>query len=196
MSNSKSTGKRKRLLIGLCGSLIAYGALVGSMQRASLAGDELYRFSGRRQLQEQKQNQQQAGQADPEIQLWQQDQGQSSGTKQQPGTAAGPGQSILNDKGGPPGTDQLPQGTQTPLPGGGPKMGVGPVGPGGTSRTTADPNEGPNRYVNRPPSWENLNEIDGGRNRNEPGAGNTSTATGYNIFGTTAVPFAMGPGNG
>jgi type II secretory pathway pseudopilin PulG len=188
--------RRKRVLAGgLLGSVAACAALLGSLQQVSFAGDELYRFSGRKQLQEQQQNQQQAGQAGPEVQLWQQDQRLPANpppTSQQAGTA---GQSILNDKGGPPGTDQLPEGTKTPLPGGGPKMGAGPVGPGGTSRATTDPNEGPNRYMGRPPSWENLNETDAGRNRNEPGAGNTSSATGSNIFGTSPVPFAMGAGN-
>jgi hypothetical protein len=184
--------KRNPLLIGLLGSFVAYAALIGSLQRASLAGDELYRFSGRKQLQEQ--SQQQAGQTDPQVQLWQQDQNQSQASPhQQAGTA---GQSVLNDKGGPPGTNQLPVGTQTPLPGGGPKMGVGPVGPGGTSRATTDSNAGPNRYINRPPSWENLTETDAGRNRNEPGSGNTSVANGSNIFGTSPVPFVMGPGSG
>lgn len=194
MSRFQGAWKKRSILAGLLGSVLAYSALFGSLQRASLAGDELYRFSGRKQLKEQ-QAQQQAGQADPEIQLWQQDQNSPQGppsTNQQAGSA---GTSILNDKGGPPGSDQLPEGTKTPLPGGGPKMGVGPVGPGGTSQTTTDPNEGPNRYAGRPPSWENLNETDSGRNRNEPGAGNTSSATGYNIFGTTPVPFALGSGN-
>jgi hypothetical protein len=102
---------------------------------------------------------------------------------------------MLNEKGGPPGSNRPPPGTKAPLPGGGPKMGVGPVGPGGTSQTTADPNEGPNRYAGRPPSWENLNEIDAGRNRNAPGEGNTSVASGSNIFGTTTVPYPVGPSN-
>ncbi|MFL5812805.1 MAG: hypothetical protein ACJ763_04455 [Bdellovibrionia bacterium] len=194
MSRLHGAWKKRSLMAGVLGSALACSALFGSLQRASLAGDELYRFSGRQELKEQQAQQQQAGQADPQVQLWQQDQKSSQGapTNQQAGSA---GTSILNDKGGPPGNDQLPAGTRTPLPGGGPKMGVGPVGPGGTSQTTTDPNEGPNRYMGRPPSWENLNEIDAGRNRNEPGAGNTSSATGYNIFGTTPVPFALGAGN-
>jgi hypothetical protein len=187
--------KKRSLLAGALGGVLAYSALFGSLQRASLAGDELYRFSGRKELKDQQAQQQQAGQVDPQVQLWQQDQKSGQGappTNQQAGSA---GTSILNDKGGPPGSDQLPAGTNTPLPGGGPKLGVGPVGPGGVSQTTTDPNEGPNRYMGRPPSWENLNETDAGRNRNEPGAGNTSSATGYNIFGTSPAPFALGAGN-
>ncbi len=188
MSKLKATWKKRSFSV-----LATCVALLSPFSPMSLAGDELYRFSGQKELKEQRQSQQQAGQTSPQVQLWQQDQeipSGSSSTHQQAGTA---GTSMLNDKGGTPGTDQLPVGTETPLPGGGPKLGVGPVGPGGTSRTTADPNEGPNRYINRPPSWENLNETDAGRNRNEPGSGNTSSATGYNIFGTSPVPFAVGP---
>jgi hypothetical protein len=182
--------KKKRAFLAITlGGIGLSSALLGAPQQTSFAGDELYRFSGRKQIEDQ--NQQQTAQSSPQIQLRQEDTGPlPPPTQQQAGTA---GTSILNSKGGPPGTDQLPEGTETPLPGGGPKMGVGPVGPGGTSRTTSTPNEGPNRYAGRAPSWENLNETDAGRNRNEPGAGNTSSATGYNIFGTSPVPFSVGP---
>lgn len=196
MPRLQSAWTKRSIWAGFLGSVVAYAALLGSLQRASLAGDELYRFSGRSELKQQQTQEQQAGQADPQIQLWQQDQNSSQArgpTNQQAGTA---GTSVLNSKGGPPGSNQLPEGTKTPLPGGGPKSGVGPVGPGGTSTTTTDPNEGPNRYAGRPPSWENLTETDAGRNRNEPGSGNTSSASGANIFGTSPVPFALGAGNG
>lgn len=183
------------VLLGSVSSYSAYSALSATDHPLYVSGDQLYRFSGRKQLEEQAQNQQQAGQTPPQVQLWEQEQtdtGKSGQPNQQAGSA---GTSILNNKGGPPGSDQLPEGTRTPLPGGGPKMGVGPVGPGGTSETTAVPDEGPNRYASRPPSWENLTETDAGRNRNEPGAGNTSSATGANIFGTTPAPFVLGAGN-